>query len=93
MYPHSYVSRALRYDVLECMDFLAIRRSRMVAKSALASHPDSDFSDANRVYLSLAQGVENVIPYVRAASGPSKEELRTSAVKEYDELLKIIEGH
>jgi hypothetical protein len=86
------VARQLRYEVLECMDVMAIKRSRLVAKMALASHKDADFVDANSVYLSLAQGVENVIPYVKAASGPSKEELRTSAVEEYDEILKIIEG-
>ena len=86
------MARSLRYEVLECMDLLAIKRSRMVAKMALASHHDSDFSDSNNVYLSLAQGVDNVIPYIEAASGPSKEELRASAVEEYDEILKIIEG-
>lgn len=89
-FPHSYLSRSLRWALRSLRDDREVLIGRMVAVSALAGNSRIDVDSGREVQKELLDMIVSTIPYMRP-SGSDAESERERAVELFNEVSDEME--
>lgn len=90
LYPHSRLSRDFRYAIREQRDLRQILLAKLMAVSALCSHPKMDIDSGLSAKNDLLSEVMNTIPYFSPKKGRNERE-RERAVELFNEVADEME--
>lgn len=90
LYPHSYISRNFRYSIREQSDLRQILLAKLMAVSALGSHPKMDIDSGLSLKTELLTEAMNTIPYFSPKKNRNERE-RERAVELFNEVADEME--
>ena len=83
-YPHSFLSRRLRYDFMETADLRRMKEVMVLASSAMHSHSRMDIDSVIRAHSDMMSSLIGTIPYFSPNADEDGKSDRDMAVELFE---------